>query len=126
MMQAGFPVSPQASDWMIIKDRLSSQWIERQDHSHALLINGYIQNRTSVPQNPPAIQLSLLSDNHLLQTRDIIITEPPGIADINHAPYLAPAVDQVPVSAHGQRAFTLLLENVPEQANAFSIRVITH
>jgi len=128
MMNMEFPVTSSSADWGILKDNLHSQWIDRQNHSRVLLIDGYIQNRLLSDQAPPAIQVSFYDMPHsrAIQTRIITITEPPNLPAIRHAPYIAPAIDQIPVSAGGQRAFTLVLENVPEQAREVSINIASH
>jgi len=128
MMNMQLSVTSSAADWGISKDNLHSQWIDRQNHSRVLFIDGYIQNRLLSEQAPPAIQVSFydMPNSHAIQTRIIAITEPPNLPSIRHAPYIAPAIDQIPVSAGGQRAFTLVLENVPEQAREVSINIANH
>ncbi len=125
MMNMQLPVTSNAADWRILKDKLHSQWVDRQNHSRVLFIDGYIQNRLLSEQIPPAIQVSFydMPNSRAIQTRIITITEPPNLPAIRHAPYIAPAIDQIPVSAGGQRAFTLVLENVPEQAREVSINI---
>ncbi|PCI44193.1 MAG: hypothetical protein COB41_05010 [Proteobacteria bacterium] len=125
MMNMKFSVTANPADWRIIKDSLHSQWIDRQDDSRVLFIDGYIQNRLLSDQAPPAIQVNFfdMPNSHSIQTRTITITEPPSLPTIRHAPYIAPAVDQIPVRAGGQRAFTLVIENVPEQARELSINI---
>jgi len=128
MMNMQLPVTSSAADWGILKDNLHSQWIDRQNHSRVLFIDGYIQNRLLSEQAPPAIQVSFydMPNSRAIQTRIITITEPPNLPAIRHAPYIAPAIDQIPVSAGGQRAFNLVLENVPEQAREVSINIASH
>jgi len=125
MMNMQLSVTSSPADWGILKDNLHSQWIDRQNHSRVLFIDGYIQNRLLSEQAPPAIQVSFydMPNSRAIQTRIITITEPPNLPTIRHAPYIAPAIDQIPVSAGGQRAFTLVLENVPEQAREVSINI---
>jgi len=125
MMNMKFSITPKPADWAIAKDRLHSQWIDRQDHSRVLFIDGYIQNRLLSKQMPPAIHIRFfdMPNSRAIQTRTIAITEPPSLPTIRHAPYIAPAIDQIPIHAGGQRAFALILENIPKQARAFSIVV---
>ncbi|MDQ6968796.1 MAG: hypothetical protein Q9M14_08960 [Mariprofundaceae bacterium] len=125
MMNMQFSVTSSPADWGIIKDNIHSQWIDRQDNSRVLFIDGYIQNRLLSDQTPPAIQVSFfdMPNSHAILTRTITITEPPSLPQIRHAPYIAPAIDQVSVSAGGQRAFTLVIENVPKQARELSIQI---
>ena len=127
MMNMQFTVTPNPADWGIIKDNIHSQWIDRQDHSRVLFIDGYIQNRLLSDQTPPTIQVSFfdMPNSRAIQSRTLVITEPPSLPEIRHAPYTPPAIDMVPVSAGGQRAFTLIIKNVPEQARELSINIAT-
>jgi len=127
MMNMQLSVTSSPADWGIVKNNIHSQWIDRQDHSRVLFIDGYIQNRLLSDQTPPSIQISFfdMPNSRAIQTRTIAITEPPSLPKIRHAPYTAPAIDQVPISAGGQRAFTLVIENVPEHARELSMVVST-
>lgn len=127
MMNIQISVDSSPADWSIVKDNLHSQWIDRQDDSRVLFIDGYIQNRLLSDQIPPSIQISFFDvpNSHAIQTRTIAITEPPSLPTIRHAPYTAPPVDQVPISAGGKRAFTLVIENVPAQALELSMIIAT-
>jgi len=127
MMNIQISVDSTPADWSIIKDNLHSQWIDRQDDSRVLFIDGYIQNRLLSDQIPPSIQISFfdMPNSHAIQTRTVAITEPPSLPTIRHTPYTAPPVDLVPVSPGGKRAFTLVIENVPEQALELSMIITT-
>jgi len=125
MMNIQLTVAPNPADWGIEQEDLHSQWIDRQDGSRVLFIDGYIKNRLLSNQIPPAIQISFfdMPNSSAIQTRTIVITEPPSLPTIRHTPYIAPAIDQIPVSAGGKRAFTLVIENVPEQARELSMMI---
>jgi len=128
MMNMQLSVSSNPADWGILKDNIHSQWIDRQDHSRVLFIDGYIQNRLLSDRTPPSIQISFfdMPNSSAIQTRTIAITEPPSLPTIRHAPYIAPATDQIPISAGGKRAFTLVIENVPKQALELSMVIAAH
>ncbi len=125
MMNMQISIDSTPADWDILKDHIHSQWIDRQDDSRVLFIDGYIQNRLLGEQIPPSIQISFfdMPNSRAIQTRTLAITEPPSLPTIRHAPYIAPAIDQVPISAGGKRAFTLVIENVPEQTREISIMI---
>jgi len=126
MMNMALPIKPSVDDWELVKKSLKSQWVDRQDGSRVLLVRGDIQNRLLSDQTPPRISVSFfdISHKHLIQTRSISIYEPPSLAEIQHAPYLPPAVDTVPVVGGGKRAFTLVLENVPEEYQEISMSIM--
>ncbi|MDQ6955846.1 MAG: hypothetical protein Q9M21_01490 [Mariprofundaceae bacterium] len=127
MMNMQVSIASNPADWDILKNNIHSQWIDRQDDSRVLFIDGYIQNRLLSDQIPPAIQINFfdMPNSRAIQTRTLAITEPPSLPTIRHAPYIAPAIDQVPISAGGKRAFTLIIENVPEQAREISMVIAT-
>lgn len=127
MMNMQVSVASNPADWSILKDHIHSQWIDRQDHSRVLFIDGYIQNLLLSDQTPPAIQVSFfdMPNSRAIQTRTMAITEPPSLPTIRHVPYIVPDIDQVPVGAGRKRAFTLVIENVPEQALEVSMVIVT-
>jgi len=127
MMNMQLSIAPNAADWSILKKGIHSQWVDRQDHSRILFIDGYIQNRLLSDQLPPAIQIDFfdMPNGHAIQSRRLAITEPPSLPSVRHAPYTPPAIDLVPVSAGGQRAFALVIEDVPEQAREVAITIHT-
>jgi len=125
MINLQYPMPKQRSDWHIDKDNLHSQWITRQDKSRVLFIDGYVYNQILADQTPPTLQVGLLDmpNSAPLSVRYMHITEPPSLPQIRHAPYTPPAVDNIPVSAHGKRAFTLIIEDIPEHIREISLAV---
>ncbi|MDQ6954541.1 MAG: hypothetical protein Q9M20_03770 [Mariprofundaceae bacterium] len=125
MMNVKLPITPEARDWELVEESLNSQWVDRQDGSRVLVVSGYIHNRLLSDQIPPSLRVRFFDVPHssAVDTRSVAIYEPPSLVAIQHAPYLPPPIDQVPVSAGGQRAFTLILENIPEQYQEISMSI---
>ena len=125
MLKIGMPVKPNPSDWLVVQDHVQNQWVDRQDHSRVLVINGYIQNQLLAEQHTPDLKLSFfdIPESGAISSRIMPITEPPSLPQIRHAPYMPPAHDNIPVSAGGKRAFTLVVENVPEGTRGVSIAI---
>jgi hypothetical protein len=127
MLQMNLPIKAKDSDWLIVRDHIQQQWIDRQDKSRVLLISGYIQNRLYAKQIPPAFLVTFfdIPESGAIDTRLMSFTEPPNLPQIRHAPYIAPPKDTVPIAAKGKRAFTLVIEHVPEGTRHVSLSIAT-
>ncbi len=120
-----YPLTPQASDWHIVQHDALRQWVTRQDGSKVLVLSGYIRNTLPAPQLPPKLQVRFfdIPGAAPIQRMTLSITRPPDAPRIHHAPYTPPKNDRTPIAAHGKRAFTLVIEHVPEHSREVSIRV---
>jgi len=120
-----YPLHPQTSDWNIIQHDALRQWVTRQDGSKVLVLSGYIRNTLPTPQPLPKLEVRFFDIPNAPPIQRIItnITLPPDIPRIHHAPYIPPEDDRTPVAAHAKRAFTLVLEHVPEHSREVSIQV---
>ncbi|MDQ6959460.1 MAG: hypothetical protein Q9M27_00400, partial [Mariprofundaceae bacterium] len=124
LINTGLPLEVRDKDWRIQPGSVRAQWVKRNDGSRVLAIEGRVKNLLQCEITPPAIHFSIFSrDNpkHLLLERKLLISQPPLMSDIRHAPYVAPPEDRVPVSALGDRGFILLLEGLPENAGDFTL-----
>ena len=120
-----YPLNAQASDWHITQHDGLRQWITRQDGSKVLVLSGYIRNTLPIPRPLPKLEVRFfdVSSAASIQRMTVNITQTPDIPRIHHAPYIPPENDRTPVAAHAKRAFTLVLEHVPEHSREVSIQV---
>jgi len=127
MMNLKLPVTFNANDWSIATDSLHSQWVNRQDDSRILLISGYIHNQLLSDQLAPPLRINFheVPNGPILISYIMPITEPPSLPQIRHAPFLSPDIDSVPIAAGGMRAFTLIIENPPEDSREFTLGIAT-
>jgi len=127
LINTGFPLKVRNKDWRIKPGTVQAQWIRRNDGSRILVIEGRVENLLQCEITPPAIHFSLFAKDapkHLLLERELLISQPPLMSDIRHAPYVMPPEDQVPVTALGDRGFVLALEGLPENAGDFTLSAI--
>ena len=101
------------SDWKVQPDSVHSQWLKREDGSLALIVEGEVSNRLSIPLPPPEIQVTFITqtgqNNKLIQP----ITEPASMDMLKASPFVSPPVDKTAVFPLGSRGFILVLEDVP-------------
>ena len=101
------------SDWKVLPDLVHSQWLKREDGSLALIVEGEVSNRLSIPLPPPEIQVTFITqtgqNNKLIQP----ITEPASMDMLKASPFVSPPVDKTAVFPLGSRGFILVLEDVP-------------
>jgi len=125
LAQLHYPLHTQANDWLILRNQSHRQWMTRQNGSKVLILTGSIQNRLDAPQLPPQliVQFYDAANTSPTQSSTLSITMPPSLPQIRHAPYIAPDIDLTPISAHGQRDFTFVFEQIPEQSREISIDI---
>ncbi len=101
------------SDWEIQASSVHSQWLKRDDGSLALIVEGEVSNRLSIPLPPPEIQVTFITqtgqNNKVVQP----ITEPANMDMLKASPFVSPPVDKTAVFPLGSRGFILVLEDVP-------------
>lgn len=100
-------------DWRIIPDSVSMHWLERDDKSFVLLVEGEVENLVSTLLPAPEIRLTFVTQTgkNIVLTQPI--TEPTELATFKAVPFSSPAIDKVPVAATGSRGFLLLVEDPP-------------
>ncbi len=121
------PVQVRDRDWHIIPESVHGQWLTRDDQSRVLVIEGRVANRLYSELSPPQIQVQFFDDSGLDQILGkvtVAITEPPGIEQIKHAPFVSPEIDRVPVEAQGERGFFLVLDSLPERTADFTLTAV--
>ncbi len=118
------PVAFRDKDWYVIPESVRAEWIERNDGSRALLIQGRVRNLLDVPAPPPKIEVVFFSTRDpegIADDRKMEITEPPSLERIGTAPYRPPPLDIVPVNGGDERGFVLVVENLPRDAGDFTL-----
>jgi len=124
MINNGYRAIIHDRDWRLMPESVKAQWIERTDHSLVLLIEGRVENRLQSTLPPPAMRISLLSGEASGQiVQEILrpITLKPLGNAIQRVPFISPPEDTMPILSSGTRGFILVLENVPDKANSFTI-----
>jgi len=130
MINNGYRVIIHDRDWRLISESVKAQWIERTNHTLVLLIEGRVENRLQSTLPPPAIRISLLSGEKSEQktVQEILkpITMNPLGNAIRRVPFITPPEDTMPVISSGTRGFILILENVPDKAQSFTLGIAAH
>jgi len=127
LINTGLPLQVRNKDWHIQPKSVQAQWIRRNDGSRVLVIEGRVKNMLQCEIIPPAIHFSIFArgdPKHLLLERKLLISQPPLMSDIRHAPYVTPPQDHVPVTALSERSFVLVLGGLPENAGDFALSAI--
>lgn len=126
LININIPLPLRNEDWVVVSDNVQAQWITRQDNSRALLIEGTVENQLYCSMTPPKILIRFFepASDSVIAEQLKNITEPPTAKQIEQAPYIAPAIDKVPVESRGTRAFILIIEESPEGANHFELSPI--
>jgi hypothetical protein len=127
LLNLHIPAPVHASDWRIPTDSVHAEWLKRDDGSSVLVIAGRVENRLHADLATPYIQVTVydaLHTDQIVKRETLPITQPPVIAAIRHAPWVAPPQDDVPVAAAGSRGFMLVMDGLPAHAGAFTLSVV--
>lgn len=125
LINFGLPLSVRNEDWQVDGNSLSGRWLKRDDDSQVFVIKGIVRNLLHCELPPPQLTVSFFSaDGNLLLQRTLPITQPPLMQAVVSAPYLAPPQDTLAVAAGSSRAFTLVLEDVPDNAVKFTLSAV--
>ena len=128
LINVGLPVAVRDKDWYIQPDSVHAQWIKRDNGSQVLVIEGRVKSLLQCELAPPAIRFSIFAKDapeHLLLERELVISQPPLMVAIRHAPYIVQPEDHVPVPALGDRGFVLVLEGLPKNAGDFTLAPVS-
>ena len=109
-------------DWRISAESVSTQWLEREDKSIVLLIEGEGEHMVNTPRPLPEIQLLFVSQMGQKIERIEVITEPASIPTMQAVPFASPPLDTLPLSGLSTRSFMLLLEEVPDS----TVHILLH
>lgn len=123
------PVEVRNKDWFIIPGSVQGNWLERDDGSQVLTVQGRIENRLYCELPPPRILVQFFDDTGITESlgeKLLSITEPPSMEQIKHAPFEMPDIDRIPVEAQGERGFFLVLESLPEQTADFTLSPVVN
>ncbi len=127
LINIGIRAQAHGHDWRIINDKVRARWIERDNHSLILLIEGKVENLLQSNLPPPAIRILIhpgdVAGKVLKEVEMPITLQPLGDA-IRRTPYISPPDDTMPVLSHGTRNFILVLEDIPPEASTFSLSAI--
>lgn len=128
LINVGLPVEVRDKDWQIQPESVHAQWVKRDNGSQVLVIEGRVKNLLQCELVPPAIRFSIFAKDdpeHLLLERELMISQPPLMLAIRHAPYIMQPEDHVPVTALGDRGFVLVLEGLPKNAGDFTLTALS-
>jgi len=120
----GFDMPLRAKDWRIASESVHSVWITRNDDSRVLLIRGNIKNLLTSDMLLPNIEIVFFSKTEpdkQIAISSFEIDLPPSDKLVHQVPYSRPDRDNMPVRALGSRAFTILVEPVPEVTGDFTL-----
>lgn len=126
LINLGLPVEVRNKDWLVRPETVQAQWLKRTDGSRVLVIEGRLVNQLSCELPLPQLVLDFYADDapdKIVKTELVTVTLPPSMQTIRHAPYRAPAVDDVPVAARGERGFLVVLDSVPPRIADFTIGI---
>ncbi|MFQ5519534.1 MAG: hypothetical protein ACE5E3_06000 [Mariprofundus sp.] len=118
------PVDVREKDWEIIPSSVQGLWIERDDGSQVLAIQGRIENKLYSELAPPKVLVRFFDDSGIsesLGSKIMEITEPPSMDQVKQAPFVAPEKDRVPIAGQGQRGFFLVIESLPDRTADFTL-----
>jgi len=127
LINIGLPIEVRDKDWHIQSESVHAQWVKRDDGSQVLVIEGRVKNLLQCELHLPAIHINIFANNnpkHLLLQRELPISQPPLMVTIHSTPYIAPPEDHLPVTALGDRGFTLVLKGLPKNAGDFTLSPI--
>jgi len=124
LINLGAPLAVRDKDWRIPPASVHAEWINRDDGSQVLVIEGRVKSLLECELPPPYIRVSVFDrarPGHVLVERTLPITRPPLMTTIRHAPFAPPPVDMLPVAPLGDRGFVLVLEQLPANAGEFTL-----
>ena len=124
LINIGFDMPLRVKDWRISSESVRSVWITRNDDSRVLLIRGKIKNLLASDMLLPNIEIAFFSKTEpdkQIAMSSFEIDLPPSDKLVRQAPYSRPDRDNMPVRALGSRAFTILVESVPEATGDFTL-----
>jgi len=126
LINIGFDMPLRARDWRIDPASVQPEWITRDDGGRMLRIRGDIKNLLDSDMPLPKIKMIFFSktepDKQIGQTV-LAITLTPSDQQMQH---MVPARDLRPVSALGNRSFTIVAESVPEKTGDFTLTPAPH
>ncbi|MDX8410379.1 MAG: hypothetical protein R8K46_00705 [Mariprofundaceae bacterium] len=123
----GLPIPVRDKDWSIIQESVRATWVERDDGSRVMVIEGRLANLLPRPMPLPRLRVryfSLENPNQPIREFDLGITEPPLLDDIRRTPFKAPPPDNMTVMDLAERDFVLVIEDAPREAGDFELKPI--
>jgi len=123
----GLPIPVRDKDWSIDPESVRATWVERDDGSRVMVIEGRVINRLSRTLPLPMIRVRYFAagdPERVIRTFELPVTQPPLLDDIRHAPFDAPPVDALPVVDLGVRDFVLVIEDAPTEAGDFELHAV--
>jgi len=124
LINVGFDMPLRAKDWRIASESVRSVWITRNDDSRVLLIRGKIKNLLASDMLLPNIEITFFSKTEpdkQIARYSFEIDLPSSGKLVRRVPYSRPARDNMPVRGLGSRAFTILVDPVPEAIGDFTL-----
>ena len=124
LINIGFNMAQRGKDWRIDPASIQSEWLSRDDGSRVLRIRGSISNLLDSDLPLPAIRIVFFSKTEPAQSIGSVVLK------IRHARpddqvqrflYITALRDSSPVSALGNRNFTIVAESVPAQTGDFTV-----
>ena len=123
----GMPILVRDKDWNIISDSVHATWVERDNGSRVMVIEGRLANLLPRPVPLPVIRVRYFSaedPSQPVHALDAYITEPPLLDNIRKTPYQSPPLDALEVIEFGERDFVLVIEDAPSKAGDFELKPI--
>jgi len=123
----GLPVAVRDQDWSIIRESVRATWVERDNGSRVMVIEGRLANLLPRPVPLPSVRVryfSVENPSQPVREFDLNITEPPLLDDIRRVPFKPPPTDTMAVMDFGERDFVLVVEDAPRDAGDFELKPI--
>ncbi|MFQ5356102.1 MAG: hypothetical protein ACE5DY_06380 [Mariprofundaceae bacterium] len=127
LINIGIKAQTHGHDWRIMDNKVQARWVERDNHSPILLIEGRVENLLQSKLPPPSIRISIYPDEtngKALKEVDMPITLQPLGDAIRRTPYVSPPDDTMPVLSRGTRGFILVLEDISPEASTFTLTAV--
>ncbi|MFQ5344935.1 MAG: DUF3426 domain-containing protein [Mariprofundus sp.] len=124
LINLGIDMPWRSKDWLIPDKSVQAEWITRNDGSKVLVIRAVLKNLLSSDMPLPGIRINFFSETEPGRQTGTSLFELgllPSDKLMRQVPYQRPATDRVPVRGMGKRAFTILVESVPEGTGGFTL-----
>ncbi|NWF36260.1 hypothetical protein [Mariprofundus sp. KV] len=117
------PLENREKDWLIIPQRVKSEWVIRDDNSRVLVISGSIKNLLASSMAYPDIEITFFSNHQPdrpLATMRLPITEKADTKSIAQTPFVSPKALKR-ATASSQTDFIIIVESVPDGTGDFTL-----